>query len=226
MNAYYPFTTPLILTDDIFINYGGGTGTTTTAQRQAVYAIAEEFVVRDINTFLLPYIVTGTYPLTYDLLPIILDYGYVNSIEVVRFIDTEEDIYYTISGTANIKASLRDPARGILDIHWLMGNYAGCGATYRMPYQVQVVYNAGLATGTANSPIFELALTTIADEFLNEIEGYGNEAPGGVGVQRYFNQQYNETRVKLLRTTYGTSAKMNFVHKLLSNWRKPRYIRL
>jgi hypothetical protein len=225
MNAYYPFTTPIILTDEMFVNYGGETGTTTTFQRQAAYAIAEELVVRDLQTFLLPYTVTGTYLLTYNALPLMLDYGYVNSVELVRFIDTEESIYYTVSGTANISASLRDPILGLVDIHWLYTNCSGCSAT-ALPYKIQVVYNAGLATGTANSPVFEQALTMVAESALYEIRGYGNEASGDMGVKDFANQQYRESRINLIRTTLGSSAKMQMVHKLLSQWRKPRYMRL
>lgn len=224
MNAYYPFTSPIIMTDAIFVEYGGQTGTTTASQRQAAYTIAEEFVTRDLQTFLLPVTVTGTYPLTFDMFPIQLDYGYVNSVSVVRFIDTKEDTYYTISGTDNVSASLRDPILGLVDMHWLYTN-CSCPRTHT-PYKFQIVYNAGLATGTANSPTFEMALSMISESFLNEIEGHGNEAPGDVGVQEFSNQDYREKRSKLLRTSYGTSAKVQMAHRLLKQWRKPRYMRL
>jgi len=219
MNAYYPFTSPIILTDALFVEYGGETGTTTVAQRRASYTIAEELVCRDLQTFLLPYTVTGTYLSTYNAFPIILDHGYVNRVDEVRFIDAEETTYYTVEGTDNANASLRDPVLGLVDIHCIYTNE-------QSPYKVQVVYNAGLATGTANSPTFEMALCMVAESILNEIRGYGNEAPGDVGIDYFSNQQYRETRVKMLRTVYGTSAIMQFVHKLLNQWRKPRYIRL
>jgi hypothetical protein len=224
MNAYYPFTSPIIMTDDIFINYGGETGTTTSYQRQAAYTIAEELIVRDLQTFLLPYTVTGTYYVA-NIAPIQLDYGYVNNVSLVRFIDAKEDIYYTVSGTANVSVSLRDPVLGLVDLHWLYTNCSSCSAA-STPYKIQVVYNAGLATGTANSPLFEQALMMVSESALNEIRGYGNETSGDVGVQSFSNQQYRESRINLIRTTLGSSAKMQMVHKLLRQWRKPRYMRL
>ena len=226
MNAYYPFTSPIIMDDEMFINYGGETGTTTTFQRQAAYTIAEELVSRDLQTLLLPCVVTGTYIYTeFMVSPLMLDYGYVNSVNLVRFIDTEENIYYTVSGTANMSVSLRDPILGLVDLHWLYSNYSSCSST-EFPYKVQVVYNAGLATGTANSPLFEQSLMLVAESSLNEIRGYGNESSGDIGVKSFSNQQYRESRIDLLRTTLGSSAKMQMVHKLLSQWRKPRYMRL
>jgi hypothetical protein len=66
----------------------------------------------------------------------------------------------------------------------------------------------------------------VAESALYEIRGYGNEASGDMGVKDFANQQYRESRINLIRTTLGSSAKMQMVHKLLSQWRKPRYMRL
>ena len=222
----YPFSTPIILTDDIFESYGGNTGTTTAAQRQAAFAIAEELVSEDIGTFLLPVRVTGSYQFQYNQPPITLDHGYINTIHLIRLYDTQENVYYTISGTANIYASLRDDVYGILDIHYLITNCQGCGYSQYTPYKFEVVYTAGLPTGTANHPNFELALTMVSTGILNQMLGYGNETTGDIGVQEFANQEYREKRTKLKKTVYGDSATMQFVHKLLKRWRKFRYVKL
>jgi hypothetical protein len=71
-----------------------------------------------------------------------------------------------------------------------------------------------------------LGLTTYADIILNEIQGYGNEAPGDIGVTDYRNQQYSESRVALIRTAFGTSARAQFVHRLFIKFRHHRWVGL
>jgi hypothetical protein len=71
-----------------------------------------------------------------------------------------------------------------------------------------------------------LALTTYASIILNEIVGYGNESPGDMGVQSFSNQEYRETRKTLLRTSFGTSARAQFAHGLITRFRKMRYVSL
>lgn len=220
---FYPYSAPIILTDDIYTSYGGDTGNSTPAQRQAAYLLAEEKVTEDIDTFLLPTTITGVYlynPYKY----LMLDYGYVNSVGLVSFLNTKEEVYWSISGTSNIYISIRNDTYGVIDIDYLMG-YCGC-ASIGFPYQVQVVYTTGLPTGTASDPRILMALTEYANIIVNEMIGYGNEAPGDIGVQSFTNQQYQENRKFLLRTTFGTSAKANFIRNLLSSYRKYRRVGL
>jgi hypothetical protein len=88
------------------------------------------------------------------------------------------------------------------------------------------VYTAGLPTGTANQPDMLMALTEYAKIGINEMIGFGNEAPGDIGVQDFQNQQYREMRVKLLRTSFGTSAKAQFIDRLLSKYKQRRWVGL
>jgi hypothetical protein len=222
----YPFSTPIILTDEIFASYGGNTGTSALAMRQAAFTIAEELLTDDIGTFLLPVRVTGSYSFQPGQPPITLDHGYVNAVHLIRLYDTQERNYYTISGTANLYASLRNAEYGILDIHYLLTNCQGCAYSTYSPYKFEVVYTAGLPTGTANHPNFELVLTMMSTIVINEMLGYGNETSGNVGVQEFSNQNYREVRTKLKNTVYGNSATAQFIHKLVGKWRKYRYVKL
>ncbi|GAF73015.1 unnamed protein product, partial [marine sediment metagenome] len=70
------------------------------------------------------------------------------------------------------------------------------------------------------------ALSTYSDIIMNEIMGFGNEAPGGVGVQEFSNQGYREIRTKLGKTGFGSSARAQFVSNLLTSFRKHRYVKL
>lgn len=216
----YPFTTPVVMTDDAFQAYGGSLANTSDEQRNSAYFIAEMAATEDVGTLLIPTNVTGSYPpenfLRKDFL---LDYTYVNQICWVRFHDFEERVYYTVTGTANVYAGLRNPKYGILDINYFFSNCHCPTRGLYPPYQIEVAYNAGMPTGTSFNPNFLLALTTYSQIILNEIIGWGNEAPGDIGVQNYQNQSYRESRIGLLRTAFGTSAEANFAHKLLTKYR-------
>ncbi len=219
----YPYSAPVVLTDAIYVAYGGHTGTTTTAQRNAAFLIAEMAATEDIGSFLLPTTFTGTHTPEYGR-PLMLDYEYINSVDLVRFIDEQDAIYWSQAGTANYYVSIRgNGKRGIIDIDYLVA-HCNCCSSGEFPYKVQVIYNAGLQSGTSYHPDVLLALTTYAEIVINEIIGYGNEAPGDIGVQDFTNQQYKESRVALLRTQFGTSARAQFATKLLTRLRKLRYV--
>jgi len=227
MNNIYPYSSPIILTDDIFQKYGGDRGKIEADESYtAAYLLAEMAVWVELETFLLPTLVTGTQYFQFSNQPYKLEYTYVNSVSTIMFLDTKEYVYYTIDGTDNIHASLRNPTKGILDINTIIGNCA-CHHHGRLyPYQVQTVYTAGLPTGTANQPDIEMALVTYADIILNEMVGYGNESTGDIGVKSFDNQDYSEVRVALLRTSFGTSARAQFIKKLLNKYKVRRYVGL
>jgi hypothetical protein len=65
-----------------------------------------------------------------------------------------------------------------------------------------------------------------ADMVLNQIEGFGNEADGLVGVEAFKNQDYFEKRHNLKNTVFGSSAKAQFISNLFSRLRKHRYVKL
>ena len=225
MNNLYPFTSPVVLNDDIYQAYGGDLSVGSSEQLQAAYFIAEEAATGDIGTLLLATTITGSF--SYDPMhPFMLTYTYVNSVEVIRFYDFKEDLYYTITGTANIYAGIRNKEYGILDIAYWIGNCACHSAAVPYPYRIDVVYNVGFSSGTSHQPHILMALTTYASIVMNEFLGYGNEAPGDIGVQEFSNQEYSEKRVKLLRTAFGTSARAQFAHRLLTRLRKRRYVNL
>jgi hypothetical protein len=221
----YIHRVPIILDDNIYEEYGGVLDTCTPQQRKNMYWLAEMMVSEALETYLLPTTVTGTY-LYNKLRPfVILDHTYIKTIDHVWFIDTEEKSYWDQAGTANVYVSLRSDSYGLVDLHYLVGS-CNCHGAGAYPYQVNIAYTAGLPTGTANQPDILLALTEYAKIVINEMIGFGNEAPGDIGVQDFQNQQYREIRVKLLRTSFGTSAKAQFIDKLLEKYKYRRYVGL
>lgn len=213
------------MSDDIFSAYGGHFNDSTQMQRNAVYFIAERTLSEDLETFLLPTIVTGTYLFRPMDKFLILDHTYIHRIILTSFIDREEEVYWSQAGTDNVYISLRDDERGLVDIHWLLGR-CNCSSHTAYPYKIQEVYEAGFTTGTSCQPDIFLALTTYSDIILNEIVGYGNESSGDIGVQSYNNQQYAEVRVKLTRTAFGSSARAQFIKSLIEKHRRKRHVGL
>jgi hypothetical protein len=219
----YPYINPIILTDSIYTAYGGVTGSSTAAQRNAMYQLAEETMSDALETFLLPTQITGTY-LYNKLSPfVILNSTFIKSVDHVYFKNVKEEIYWDQAGTANIHVSLRNDEYGLVDLHTLMGS-CNCHSHGAYPYQVDIVYTAGLPTGTANHPNMLMALTEYAKIAINELIGFGNEAPADIGVQSFSNQQYQETRVKLLRTAFGTSPQAQFINRLISKYKFHRWV--
>ena len=160
----YPYSYPLILTDQIFSLYGGkGTGSFSSGQMQIAYQQAEQQATAYIGTFLLPTIVTGTYSTARTFTQrIATDYGYVSRILDVG-IKTQKITY---SGGAELltnqgAAFIYDDTFGYVDVYRLHG-LCGCHNTGNFPYQYQITYEAGLPTGTATLPLMLQALTMAA----------------------------------------------------------------
>ena len=128
MSQIYPYSSAVLLTDDVFLNYGGLTGSSTSFQRSAAYQIAEEWASLYLNTLLVPTTVTGSYYYPSVGGVVKLDWAYLQEVKAIRFIDTKESNYYTIAGTVgSYSASIRDNERSILDIFHVFGNCSGCG---------------------------------------------------------------------------------------------------
>lgn len=211
----YPYSTPIILTDTIFSAYGGNVGTTTQAQRNASYVIAEERISTAITTFLCPTIVTGTFAFP-NTGHFPLDYSRISRLIRTRFIDFEGVELYTANGENSGCINLRNREQGDVDVYY--------GPMYRSheyynTYQTEIVYECGLSSGTSYHPNLLIALTIEADIILGEIIGYGNEGVGDIGIQDFSNQEYSEKRVPLRNTVLGSSPRSMFADKLLEPFR-------
>lgn len=218
----YPYSSPQILTDALFSMYGGQVNNTVLPQRQAAYLLAEEAVCKDIDTFLTPTIITGSYEFSYGLK---LDHGYINELILTRFHRFDDEVYFTISGSNNNYIGIRDAELGTVDFSLYTAYYSYYRDTIScLPNRVEIIYNTGLHSGTSYSPNILLALAQYATIILNEMIGYGNETSGDWGVQNFTNQQYSEQRAKLFSTTFGNSPKAIFIHNLLKDFSRKRYV--
>lgn len=231
-------TSPGILTDAIFTQYGGATGTSTAAQRTAAYCIAEGSAVDEVGTFLSPTIYTGTfqwppqgqfYKLPHDQVTNI-----VNLTSIHEAGCECADTVVEITGCAWIN----DTDNGIIDVREV-GNTAkaACSACcscagspwgYGVPYQFRIVYQAGLPIEAASDPRLLMGLTEFADLALEQmIDPAGAEGGiGDPGVQSFSAQGYGETRTKLRKTAMGSSAKANHAAQLLRTFSRRGALKL
>ena len=208
----YPHQTAIILENSIFLQYGGQSGTHTQAQLDAAYRIAEQQATSYLGTFLLPTIVTGTFGYAPR---IVTDYGYVSQILGVNILSKDNWTNCTLRSDNGCVFVWQD-TYGYLDVSCLV-SYCNCAGLV-IPYQVQVVYQAGLPTGVANQPAVLLALTMAAQISLNEMSfPSANETTGDVGVQEFSSMGYSEKRVALKANSFGNSAKANKVGQLLGS---------
>lgn len=184
----YPYSSPIILTDVIFISYGGETGTSTANQRSAAYLGAEVEMSGYIGTYLLPTGVTGTFPYPIQHQPIMLEHTYLQGVDKVIIKDAD--------GTTG---KLVDSA----GLSWTFDNtwgYVHVGRTANAHscanYLVEIAYRAGLPSGTSYNPLMLESLTALADTLLKDMyDPYALE--GGVGdpgISRWSDLGHSETR--------------------------------
>jgi hypothetical protein len=211
----------LILTDAIFADYGGVTGTTTANMRAAAYQIAEQQMSSYIDTLLLPTVITGTYNYNPGCSILNTDYGYVSDILWVKILDPHGVALGMLTGTYTNYASIHEDTYGYIYVNQCLSM---CGA-YNQPYQFQVAYEAGLPTGTSSQPGMLMALSGAAQITLNEMLLVpANETTGDAGVETYRSLNYSETRKKWRNTIFGSSVQAakiaNFVDGTIKKARR------
>jgi|GEM_PF-1451827 len=218
----YPHNHSIILTNQDFIDYGGQTGSFSNAQLQSSYWLAEMQVSAYLGTLLLPTNVTGTYPFM-SKTRLTTDYGYVSQIYSVSILTrtqantcelTPNDgcgyIYEDTFGYIDFKRL--SSVCSACNWNWWMGSPYPTYVSSDRPYQIQVAYQAGLPTGTANQPGILEALTILAQIDLNEkVPGLVgmNESPGDAPLTRFRSIDYAEGRKinMFIRTNLGQSSR-------------------
>lgn len=212
----YPYATPLILNTNLFVQYGGQTGSFSQAQLTSAYVIAEQQATTHLHTPLLPTIVTGTFGYAPR---IVTDYGYVHRVLSVNLLSRDSFTECTLQSDSGCVFIWEDTF-GYLDVGCLM-NHCHCNR-WIVPYQAQVAYEAGLPTGVASQPAMLLALTMAAQISLNEMTYPSqNEGVGDIGIESFSSLDYSEKRKALKNTAFGNSAKANKIASLISQTVRP-----
>ena len=215
-------TEPQVLTDDLFVAFGGQTGTSTVSQRQAAYALAETQAAVEIGTSLTPTNVTGTF-----VWPILANYPVYdarfqlphNRVSGVASLVTIHDVGCDCADNATELtgcAWILDGDNGVLDLRECGNTVKSacasctCGHSNSNPFQFRVVYTAGLPAGlAAASPNALLGLTTAADVALEQIidPSISEGGPGDPQVKRFSDTGYSEERGGLRMTAFGGSVR-------------------
>lgn len=202
----------MILNDTLYTMLGGWTGTSTSAQRIIAYEIAEEYLTEHLETPLSPTQLSGTivrsYEDNYHLSP------YLHSVDHIRFINECNEV---ITGTATI-VNYED---GTIRID---SRYAHVPSR-----NFFISYTAGLPSGTIpNSNRYMLALSLYAGIILQELSApWALEGGAGdPGVISWNDNGHSETRINLVRTTFGSSPIANRAAQLLRPLKRKRAYRL
>lgn len=219
---YYPYNTPQILTDPIFVLHGGQIGTSSVGLRQIAYTMAEEQMTDYLSAFIVPTIVTGTY-LWKGHNPLELNHGHIITIKSVKVnsVDNSSSCETTSSDVCSI---VRNEKYGYLDV-WKLLNCSGCGSVLgTLPYNFTIAYESGLPTGTSsspsNQPTFLQALVLAAQVNLNELDvSLANESIADIGLKSFSNQRYSEIRMSLSHSAFGNSPVANRIARLVRKLR-------
>lgn len=224
----YPFTSPIILNDAIFSQYGGqGTGTFPSVTLQAAYQMAEIQVTNYIGAPLLPITVTGTYAFAHQS-RIATDYGYVQQVLSVSILTQQNCNDCNLHVNPQACGYVYSNSYGYVDFKRLAGT---CGWSWwgfpsspyvlnYVPYAIQIAYLTGLPTGVATQPTILRALSIVAQTNLNDmfpgVVGQ-NESVGAIGVQEFASLDYRERRADhaLIKTALGDDAMSQRAKKLI-----------
>src|SRR3990167_2088826 len=187
MTPQYPYNSPVVMTDAIFTLYGGRTGTSSSAQRDIAFTLAEEQMTEYLSSFLVPTTVTGTYFWRWEN-PISLDYGHVKSVNSVVFSSLDGDTSCSLTSTTGCSL-IRNSEYGYVDVGASLDCSGCCTILGVYPYNVTIAYQSGLETGTSNQRAMLQALTIVSQINLNEIDlSLANESTGDIGIESFSNQ--------------------------------------
>ena len=222
---FYPYHQPIILTDALYTDYGGFTGTSTPNQRAAAYLLAEMQMTEHLSTFLLPTTVTGSYFYPQLNTRLLLEYGYLWSINGVTILAPECPC--VVEEHEGCGIILSDTYGAIVISEKEVMGCGGCGCV-GAPLNVEVSFTAGLPSGTSYQPNMLLALTMAADNNLKEIVDPGalEAGAGDAGIEEFSAVNYREIRKKLGRNIFGNSPVANKIGMLTETLKHKRALKL
>ncbi len=229
MTSEWYHLSPVVLTDEIFFSFVDNCFFTgTAAQRQAAYLWAEQKFNEFAGAPILETTITGTFHSPFPTTRFILPETWIRSISSVVAITRENRCNCDLT-RRDACGVMIDNQYGYIDMFKLQNvlkQVCGCcGGNAIWPFQLEVVYTSGFATGTiANDTTLHSSLAMAAQINLNEIvDPAANEGgPGDPGIESYSTLGYSEKRRGAKDTPWGWSARANMVARNLRKYRKPR----
>lgn len=168
MIHYYPRLTGTYMSDELFINAGQFTGTSTVIQRQFAYGMAESSLEQEIGTFVSPTTITGTYPFVAPNKVLDLGAGKLISVNSVTFYEKYSNgVDRLISGTARVVDY--NNSYVMVDVSTNdNSSCGGCAGQNNGIYKVDISFTAGYQTGQmVNNPTLIIPLAMTSTMFLN-----------------------------------------------------------
>lgn len=206
----YPYYSGVVLNDQVFLRFGGQTGSSTQAQRDAAYLLAESQMTEHLSSFLVPTIITGSVFYKWGTL-FDAEFGHILRVLAVST-EAITNINPTQTSVHSGSAFIRNAEYGYVDV------LLSC--SYGNIHRTTMVYESGLNSGTVTQPDMLSALTLAAQINLNEWNvNLTNEGVADVGIQSFSNQSYSENRKYLGRTVFGSSPMAQRVAMLTKRYR-------
>lgn len=228
-----PVTDPNVLTEDIFVTYGGHTGTAQSAQLTAAFCIGEQRAQQEICTPLVPTQITGSagayklHLLAYGQ-PFTLPHTHLRSVDEIHLICEHGCTDCSVS-EHDACVHVKNYLHSVVELRLVCSTLCGTCSVCNSPLNFSLYYTAGLEPGVAASaPSILHALTIGADIALQQIvdPGASEGGPGDPGVQKWGSLTYREERTKLRHTAFGFSARANYAADLLQPWKSGRALKL
>jgi len=237
MQPYFPYlvTGTAVLTDNIFATYGGNLDSSSVGQRAVAYQIAEQFAIQEIQTFLVPTVMSGTFAWPVDD-RLLLPHTHIRSVSSLTAFheagcDCSDD-QVELSGCAWIL----DYQAGIVEFRecgdTVSGQSVACSCAYISngnPIQYQIVYEAGIQAGlvAANASIL-MGLTIAADLALEQIidPGGSEGGPGDPSLSNFSDTGYSASRQFLVMTSFGGSPRANYAARMMAPLKFKRALKL
>ena len=213
-----------LLTDEIYAQYGGDTGTDEFWQREIAYDVAETTAQQFIGTFLVPNQVVVYYDFPIKQNRVLLRYWPVISIDAIEFL---YDGNCDCSESANIDgcAIIRDDYRAIIDLRSCDCAQRSCSHGSISFNKAKITYTAGHQNLTLDKKAM-FGLATAAKIYHEQlVDPYGAE--GGIGdpaLSNFSDNGHNETRTKeaVRDTPFGGSPTANYAARMLKHLKNHR----
>lgn len=202
-------TTPVILTDEIFAEYGGDTGSVAAAIRQNAYAITETMLQQSTRCFLSPTTVTGTYPINADGI-YQLRYAALREVKSVRFWSSDGSCDKVFADGCAVIVNANNSVVRISSVDCTCGT-GGIGVVKN----VDIVYESGVDVG--DYPNVRLGLVIAAKKVLEQITD-PDAALGGAGdpeVKSFSDTGLSISYGKTIPSVFGASPEMQLATKLI-----------
>lgn len=213
----FPRITGSYLTSSMFTSLGFFTGTATQFQMDIAFAMGEMLLEAEINSFISPITITGSYPFVTNHHVIDLGVGRVTQIKNVTLVEKWDSGDRYISGTYHPI----DLLNGYITIDVSPYDNSQCNTCGNYPqgiYRADIAFESGMTTGEFLGNASALvALAMASDMMLKQLydEGIGYDSQYFEKSTQIGRSIINRVDKFALNGALGASVKANFIRSLI-----------